>query len=141
VTVHFPNGPVTGALADGTTFVLMARGVVVEGALLDLVDLAPSTICVEWSTPRTVSYVTTGQFLDLWWTARADSALARFGLLSASLVRCEPIQLQLRQPRIVGSGLRWTVTDVRGLLPHESGACVLVINPPGSVERDVSSRG
>jgi len=38
--------------------------------------------------------------------------------------------LVLRRPRIVGSGLRWSVTDVHGWLLRESGACVLVVDPP-----------
>ena len=113
------------------TFVLVARGAVVDDHVLDLVDLAPSTIRVEWAGGGQVTYLSTGQFLDLWEEVQATTVPADLGLLAATLVAGERVRLDVRRPRIVGSGLRWNVTDVHGWLPHESGACVLVVNPPG----------
>ena len=119
-----------------TTFVLIARGVEVEDCSLDLVDLAPSTICVEWDDRRQVSYLTTGQFLDMWWGERTESVPASFALLSPAPLRDDGVLLTLSSPRIVGSGLRWTVTAATGWLPHTSGACVLVLNPPDAATKD-----
>ena len=121
-----------GDLASTTpdTFVLVARGAVATDTELDLVDLAPSTIRVRWGTDRSVTYLSTGQFLDLWCAELASDADATFGLLRASLVTGEPVPMHVRDPRIVGSGLRWTITRSDGWLPHESGSCVLVLNPP-----------
>ena len=121
-----------GAVAAGPadTFVLVARGAVASDTELDLVDLAPSTIRVRWGSDRSVSYLSTGQFLDLWCAERASDADATFGLLTASLVTGDPVPMHVRDPRIVGSGLRWTVTRRDGWLPPESGSCVLVLNPP-----------
>jgi len=112
------------------TFVLVARGAVATDTELDLVDLAPSTIRVRWGSDRSVTYLSTGQFLDLWCTERPSDADATFGLLRASLVTGDPVPMHVRDPRIVGSGLRWTITRNDGWLPHESGSCVLVLNPP-----------
>jgi hypothetical protein len=112
------------------TFVLVARGAIATESELDLVDLAPSTIQVRWGADRSVTYLSTGQFLDLWCTERASDADATLGLLRASLVTGDPVPMHVRDPRIVGSGLRWTVTRRDGWLPHESGSCVLVLNPP-----------
>lgn len=112
------------------TFVLVARGAVATDTELDLVDLAPSAIRVRWGADRSVTYLSTGQFLDLWCAHLASDADATFGLLRASLVTGEPVPMHVRDPRIVGSGLRWTVTRCDGWLPHDSGSCVLVLNPP-----------
>ena len=107
-----------------------------EDCSLDLVDLAPSTICVEWDDRRQVSYLTTGQFLDMWWGERTESVPASFALLSPAPLRDDGVLLTLSSPRMVGSGLRWTVTAATGWLPHTSGACVLVLNPPEAATKD-----
>jgi len=57
------------------TFVLVARGAVATETELDLVDLAPSTIRVCWGTDRSVTYLSTGQFLDLWSAERASDGV------------------------------------------------------------------
>ena len=119
-----------GSTRTGDTFVLVARGAVAGETELDLVDLAPSTIRVRWGSERSATYLSTGQFLDLWCAERSSDADATFGLLTASLVTGDPVPMHVRDPRIVGSGLRWTVTRRDGWLPHESGSCVLVLNPP-----------
>ena len=111
-------------------FVLVARGAIAEEAILDLVDLAPSTIRVSWTQDRGVTYLSTGEFLDLWCTQHRPSTRATLGLLQVTRAAGEPVPLQVREPRIVGSGLRWTVTAAGSPLPHSSGSCVLVLNPP-----------
>ena len=126
---------VTPRYADRTTvsddtFVLVARGAIAAGEFLDLVDLAPSTIRVSWTRGRGVTYLSTGEFLDHWGTARLPEAHATLGLLRVTAATDGPVPMHVREPRIVGSGLRWTVVGAEGRIPHTSGSCVLVLNPP-----------
>jgi hypothetical protein len=118
----------TPALED--TFVLVARGAISAGEFLDLVDLAPSTIRVSWTHGRGVTYLSTGEFLDHWCAAKLPEAHATLGLLRVTAATDGPVPLHVREPRIVGSGLRWTVVGAEGRIPHTSGSCVLVLNPP-----------
>ena len=118
----------TPALED--TFVLVARGAICFGDFLDLVDLAPSTIRVSSTHGRGVTYLSTGAFLDHWCAAKLPEAHATLGLLRVTAATYGPLPLHVREPRIVGSGLRWTVVGAEGRLPHTSGSCVLVLNPP-----------
>ena len=100
----------TGSRADeDDTFVFVARGMVADDAVLDLVDLAPSTIRIRWSGGHDVSYLSTGQFLDHWLSRRTAATRARFGLLRAHKLTGNPVGLLVRDPRIVGSGIRWTL--------------------------------
>jgi hypothetical protein len=109
------------------TFVLPARGAVHEDAVLDLVDLDPSTIRISWAGSREITCLSTGQLLDLWGPEQQATTQATLSLAGFALA--QPVRLQVRAPRIVGSGLRWTVT-ASGWLPHATAACVLVLNPP-----------
>ncbi|MFZ2012396.1 MAG: hypothetical protein WAV00_01065 [Nocardioides sp.] len=111
------------------TFVLLARGAVQANAVLDLVDLDPSTIRIPWAGAREITCLSTGQLLDLWGLEERATAKATFSQLGAGFALAQPVRLQVRAPRIVGSGLRWTVTT-SGWLPHATGACVLVLHPP-----------
>ncbi len=121
------SGP--GTAGPDATFVLLARGARHEDAVLDLVDLDPATLRVSWTGSRRVTCLSTGQLLDLWCIERLAVAPATFSSLGARLVGDQPVRLDVREPRIVGSGLRWTVTT-DGRLPRSSGACALVLNPP-----------
>lgn len=121
----------TGSRADeDDTFVFVARGMVADDAVLDLVDLAPSTIRIRWSGGHDVSYLSTGQFLDHWLSRRTAATRARFGLLRAHKLTGNPVGLLVRDPRIVGSGIRWTLAHADCRVLRESGSCVLVLNPP-----------
>jgi len=111
------------------TFVLVARGSIREDDVLDLVDLAPSTIRVRWQDGGQVSLVSTGQFLDLWDDVRASTVVAELGPAGA-VPSGERVRVLVRRPRIVGSGLRWTVCGPGTRGSRETGSCVLVINPP-----------
>jgi len=84
-----------------------------------------------------VAYLSTGQFLDLWHPCDAAATRARFGLLRADQLADQPAHLPVRDPRIVGSGLRWTLAHASGWVPRESGSCVLVLNPPERSDDDV----
>lgn len=140
MTLQEPRDAVSAASPTrDDTFVMVACGVVIEGMSLDLVDLSPSTIRVGWSGPGHLTYLSTSQFLDLWEAAHSETAPAHLGLIRAAPVTGKRVRLQVRQPRIVGSGLRWTVTNEHSWLPHESGSCVLVINPPELDERSGTS--
>ena len=118
------------AASGSESFVMVARGVVVADNVLDLIDLAPSTIRIRWAGGGSVTYLSTSQFLDLWPLTDSHSVVATWGMFEASTSATRSLSLCLGHPRIVGSGLRWCVTGSAGVVPQRAGSCVLVINPP-----------
>lgn len=121
-------------LVRGEVYVQMARGMLFDGRSLTLVDLAPSTI---WSCAMPSSglgYLPTGAYLDLW--ARRARRLARPGscrvrgtltLLDPDAQLAGDAVLTLGNPRMTAPGLTYDADVHEGLVPSESGACVLFL--------------
>jgi len=118
----------------GEVYVQMARGLLFDGRSLTLVDLAPSTL---WSSPKPtggLDYLPTGAYLDLW--ARRARRLARPGsyrvrgtlsLLDPDAQLTGDAVLTLGNPRVTAPGLTYDAEVLHGLVPAESGACVLFL--------------
>lgn len=124
------------------TFVQVARGVAFTGSTLGLLELAPVTVCVGPPPAGTLSHVTTGAFLDLWWAASdaPGGENHRRGVVSLVDPETRPrydALVRLSRPRIHGSGLRYDVELVEGPLPPSSGSCVLFIHPATAVSPEV----
>lgn len=127
------------------SYVQTARGVVSDGRVMMLTDLAPATIWFLHGTPGRVGHLATGTFLDLWWSPdrglAASPPPARLGLADPDAqVLGEPV-VRLRCPSISGSGLRYEIELLEGVLPERSGACVLLIGPVTATPPVAARRG
>jgi hypothetical protein len=121
-------------LVRGEVYAQLARGLLFDGRSLTLVDLAPSTI---WSSAKPtggLGYLPTGAYLDLW--AQRARRLARPGschvrgtlsLLDPDAQLAGDAVLTLGNPRMTAPGLTYDAEVLHGLVPAESGACVLFL--------------
>jgi hypothetical protein len=121
-------------LVRGEVFAHLARGLLFDGRSLTLVDLAPSTIWSSATPSSGLGYLPTGDFLDLW--AQRAHRLARPGpcrvrgtlsLLDADAQVAGDAVLTLSNPRVTAAGLAYDADVQQGLVPSESGACVLFL--------------
>jgi hypothetical protein len=137
-------------LVQGEVYAHLARGLLFDGRSLTLVDLAPSTIWSSATPSSGLGYLPTGDFLDLW--AQRAHRLARPGscrvrgtlsLLDADAQVTGDAVLTLGNPRVTVPGLTYDAEVLHGLVPAESGACVLFLEwdtaptPANDAEPDV----
>lgn len=115
------------------TAVFVAPAVETTAGLLDLVDVAPAVVSVRWHVPGDVEQLTSGQFLDRWAAEGRCCVDATLHVLGRRETGSPSIRVQLSDPRIAGSALRWTVLSADEPLPPTSGSCVLVVDPPASL--------
>jgi hypothetical protein len=121
-------------LVRGEVYAHMARGLLFDGRSLTLVDLAPSTIWSSASPSSGLGYLPTGGFLDLWAQradrlARPDRCRVRgtLSLLDPDAQLAGDAVLTLGNPRVTVPGLTYDAEVLHGLVPAESGACVLFL--------------
>ncbi len=121
-------------LIRGEVYAHTARGLLFDGRSLTLVDLAPSTIWSSATPSSGLGYLPTGAYLDLW--ARRARRLARPGscrvrgtlaLLDPDAQLAGDAVLTLGNPRMTAPGLTYDAEVRHGLVPAESGACVLFL--------------
>ena len=112
------------------TVVFVAPQLVTAAGLLDLVDVSPAAVHVEWRDPGSVDHLTSSHFLDRWEAEGRCCARGSVSLLGRPEAGIEPVSVLLASPRIAGSALRCTVLRHDGHLPVRSGSCVLVLDPP-----------
>lgn len=121
-------------LIRGEVYAHTARGLLFDGRALTLVDLAPSTIWSSATPSSGLGYLPTGAYLDLW--ARRARRLSRPGscrvrgtlaLLDPDAQLAGDAVLTLGNPRITAPGLTYDAEVLHGLVPAESGACVLFL--------------
>jgi hypothetical protein len=122
------------ALEAGEVLVQVARGLRFDGRALTLVDLAPSTIRVTMTPTPAVGHVCTGAVLDRW----ADAVTASPGgswrvrgtlaLLDADAQGVGDAAFVVSNPRVTAAGLAYDAEVMLGVVPSESGACVLYLD-------------
>jgi hypothetical protein len=122
------------ALIRGEVYAHTARGLLFDGRSLTLVDLAPSTIWSSATPSSGLGYLPTGAYLDLWAhrahrMARPVSCRVRgtLALLDADAQLAGDAVLTLSNPRMTVPGLTYDAEVLHGLVPAESGACVLFL--------------
>lgn len=119
---------------EPATFVQMARGLHLRHGALRLDDLAPSTIWILHPSSELVGQFSTGEFLDLWCVLydapRNRAPRARLTLLDPDAQLLGDPVLLVSSPRISGSGLTYDVKVLSGVIPEDSGSCVLFIDSP-----------
>jgi hypothetical protein len=122
------------ALATGEVFVQVARGLRFDGRALTLVDLAPSTIRVTSGPLPEVGHVCTGTVLDRWAEAVTASpggswrVRGTLALLDAEAHAWGDAACVVSNPRVTPTGLAYDARVTAGVVPSESGACVLYLD-------------
>jgi hypothetical protein len=118
----------------GEVYVQMARGLLFDGRSLTLVDLAPSTIWSSATPSSGLGYLPTGAYLDLWAQRARRLASPSSCRVRGTLTLLDPDAqltgdsvLTLSNPRVTAPGLAYDAEVLRGLVPAESGACVLFL--------------
>lgn len=121
-------------LIRGEVYAHTARGLLFDGRSLTLVDLAPSTIWSSATPSSGLGYLPTGAYLDLWAQrarrlARPSSCRVRgtLTLLDPDAQLTGDAVLALGNPRVTAAGLTYDADVQQGLVPSESGACVLFL--------------
>lgn len=122
------------------TVVQVARGLTYGNRALLLEDLSPATIVLTEPTDGTVRHLRTSAFLDTWWDVHAsgpsgaDGATSRavLTILDGEINHAGDVILAVRDPRICGSGLLWTVDVVDGVVPPRAGSCLLCVTMDGA---------
>jgi hypothetical protein len=121
-------------LVRGEVYAHTARGLLFDGRALTLVDLAPSTIWSSVTPSSWLGYLPTGAFLDLWAQRVRGLAHPSAVRVRGTLTLLDPdaqvvgdAALRLGNPRMTGPGLTYDAEVVNGLVPAESGACVLFL--------------
>lgn len=120
-------------IVRGEVYAHVARSLMFDGRSMTLVDLAPSTI---WAPPAPTSglgYLPTGDFLDMW--AERSAAMGSgsrrvtgvLSLLDPDARLAGQSVLALSNPHVTAQGLTYDAEVVEGLVPAESGACVLFL--------------
>lgn len=120
-------------IVEGEVFAHVARGLLFDGRSLTLLDLAPSTL---WTSPAPTAglgYLPTGAFLDLWAERAttpgrgAPQVRGVLSLLDPDALLAGRSVLVLSNLRVSSQGLAYDAEVVEGLVPAESGACVLFL--------------
>jgi hypothetical protein len=118
----------------GEMYVHVARGLRFDGQVLTLMDLAPSTIWAAATPAAAMGYLPTGAYLDRWaeWARRsrrpgASRARGTLSLLDADARLAGPAVVGLRNPHVTADGLAYDVEVQEGMVPAESGACLLFL--------------
>jgi len=120
--------------ARGEVYAQMARGLLFDGRSLTLVDLAPSTIWSSATPAGGLGYLPTGAYLDRWAQRAPRLALPSSSRVRGTLTLLDPdaqlagdAVLTLGNPRVTALGLTYDAELLQGLVPAESGACVLFL--------------
>jgi hypothetical protein len=137
-------------LVRGEVYAHTARGLLFDGRSLTLVDLAPSTIWSSAGPTGGLGYLPTGAYLDLWAQRARRLAHPSSCRVRGTLTLLDPeaqltgdAVLTLGDPRLSAPGLTYDAEVLQGLVPAESGACVLFLEwdtaptPPKDAEPEV----
>jgi hypothetical protein len=120
-------------IVEGEVYAHVARSLIFDGRSLTLVDVAPSTL---WSSPGPtpgLGYLPTGAFLDVWAERATTPGPAPprmrgvLSLLNPDAPLAGRSVLVLSNLRVSAQGLTYDAEVVEGLVPAESGACVLFL--------------
>jgi hypothetical protein len=116
-------------------FVQTAEGAEHAGKTLTLRGLGRSTLYFSDRPQRVVGHLTAKQFVDLW--AKGDNSFeedppnAVLAFLDGNEADPKDAVVVLREPRIDGNAMTYSIDILEGKIPTSSGACSLFIDPFG----------
>ena len=124
-------------------FVQTAEAARSDGATLTLLRLSPSTLYFSDGPARVTGHLTARRFLDLWNEGEHSFGKEPPNAVIASVDRQEAIDavVVLRDPRLEGSRITYSIDVLDGVLPPRSGPCTVFIDPLGVVASPTSVLG
>ena len=126
-------------------FVQVAREMATEGDTIRLFGLAPATLFFSDRPQRVVGHLTAKQFVDEW--GRGDNSFAAdppnavISFLEANGKQPEDAIVVLKEPRLDGDDISYTVEVLEGSLPAQAESCSIFIDPFGRPLSPVSVAG
>jgi hypothetical protein len=126
-------------------FVQSARSVVSGDHTLTLNGLGHSTLFFADRPQRAVGHITSHKFINEWGHGEnsfaEDPPNAVLAFLEYGDAMPEDVTLILRNPRLEGDSLSYTIEVLDGTLPAQAGPCSLFIDPIGRPLSPVSIAG
>jgi hypothetical protein len=126
-------------------FVQVARGASSADGILTLNGLSPSTLYFSDRPQRVVGHMTTEQFVDAWAEGEdsfaSDPPNAVLSFVEAGEDLPEDCVVVLRDPKVDGDSLHYSIEVLEGTVPSSTGACSLFIDPIGRPLSPVSLAG
>jgi hypothetical protein len=126
-------------------FVQLARTVISDDKTLTLQDVSPSTLYFSDRPERVVGHLTTEQFVQQWAEGPnsffEDPPNAVLSYVDAGATAPSDAVVVLRDPVASGTSLTYSIEVLDGVVPTESGAVTLFIDPLGRPLSPVSLAG
>jgi hypothetical protein len=126
-------------------FVQIARTVTSDQTTLTLQDVSPSTLYFSDRPERVVGHMTTAQFVEQWTDGpnsfAEDPPNAVLSYVDAGADVPEDAVVILRDPVASAGSLTYSIEVLDGVVPAESGAVTLFIDPLGRPLSPVSLAG
>lgn len=121
--------------AEQSMFVQNALGITTESGTLTLTGVGPSTLYFSDRPQRVVGHMATSDFVDLWGAGdnsfEVDPPNAVLSFLQPGGDVPQDIVVVIRDPRLVGSDLSYSIDVLEGTPPAASGPVSLFIDPFG----------
>jgi hypothetical protein len=121
--------------AEQSMFVQTAHGAATDGSSLTLHGVTPSTLYFSDRPQRVVGHMTTADFVDLWDEGensfQEDPPNAVLAFLEAGADVPEDAVVVIREPRLDGGQLSYSIETLEGAVPAQAGPVTLFIDPFG----------
>lgn len=131
--------------AEQSMFVQTAHAASSDGSTLTLDGVTPSTLYFSDRPQRVVGHMTTADFVDLW--AEGENSFAEdppnavLAFLDAGDEVPEDAVVVIRDPRLDGEQLSYSIETLEGAAPAQTGPVTLFIDPFGRPLSPVSVCG
>ena len=126
-------------------FVQTAHGLTTTDGTITLKTLSPSTLYFADRPKREVGHMSSEHFVDVWDEGENsfadDPPNAVLSYLDPAHAFAEDTVVVLREPRLAGGDLTYSVEVLDGTLPKEAGPVALFIDPFGRPLSPVSVAG
>ncbi|MBV9363379.1 MAG: hypothetical protein JO286_06795 [Solirubrobacterales bacterium] len=131
--------------AEQSMFVQTAQGATSDGTTLTLNTVTPSTLYFSDRPKRVVGHMTTADFIDLWGEGEnsfeEDPPNAVLAFLEPGDDAPEDAVVVIREPRLDGGQLSYSIQTLEGTVPTQTGPVTLFIDPFGRPLSPVSVAG
>ena len=131
--------------AEQSMFVQTAQGATADGNTLTLQGVTPSTLYFSDRPQRIVGHMSTTDFVDLWDEGensfQEDPPNAVLAFLEPGDDVPEDAVVVIREPRLAGGELSYSIETLEGTVPAQAGPVTLFIDPFGRPLSPVSVCG
>lgn len=131
--------------AEQSMFVQTAQGIRCDGGTLTMRGVTPSTLYFSDRPQRVVGHMTTADFVELWGEGdnsfESDPPNAVLSFLEPGDEVPEDAVVVIKEPRLDGDELAYTIEVLEGKVPALAGPLTLFIDPFGRPLSPVSVCG